>query len=345
MGNAPSQMALEIGQTPKLAELALRAPLPVEVHEALDSSTRAMFVGEGSSYHVALAAQELSRRYGLVADALSPVQYRVAEGGWRAMSTVTFCISQSGESKHTLAAARHARSTGGFVVAVTNSPSSSLARETDVTLNVGAGPETAVAATKTVSLSAITLALVIAAVVRDDALTAALGRMPRRLEEALAASVGVDLERFTYADAAEVIGSGPDAPVARETVLKLAEACEVRANAHDHSGVHHGPKALFRKLTPALLFVPHEYGLPLEWRQPVLESAAKLVPLGADVIAVGASPGDLPRARELLLSPTGHPSVDALVNLVAMQCLVEQLARWRGCDPDSPPTLSKVCLE
>jgi glucosamine--fructose-6-phosphate aminotransferase (isomerizing) len=95
--------------------------------------------------------------------------------------SIVVAISQSGRTPDVVEYVRAARRRGALTVALTNDPGSPLAEGSDVVVPLCAGPEEAIAATKTYSASIAALALLAAAVGGTDGEVAAGSRpAPRR---------------------------------------------------------------------------------------------------------------------------------------------------------------------
>lgn len=260
---------------------------------------------------------------------LPPSVFSIGEGV--AMTdALALLISQSGASDDLARSARGVREQGGRVLALTNVPGSAVEAEADATLSIGAGPERAVPATKTVIGSIGAGAAVLAAfapayrAALEQGATGLLGigRMDwperARIEAALAASSHI-----------YVIGRGTGFGAAQEIALKLKECCALHAESYSASEVLHGPLQLATKAMTALVL---DTGQP-ETRSGIDLAADRLAAAGAQVFRL-----DLTALTGVPLAPAA-----AAAGLLHLSYpIVLSVALGLGLNPDSPNALSKV---
>jgi glucosamine--fructose-6-phosphate aminotransferase (isomerizing) len=252
-------------------------------------------------------------------------------------------LSQSGETPDVLDYLERARARGGFTIGVTNEPGSSLAGAAEVVLPLAAGPELAVAATKTYVNQVAALALlagfaagrgaeVVEGIRRTaDLLDELLPVLERRVSE-LAVSLAFIGRMF-------VIGRGPEFATAREISLKLLETCRVAAEPLTATDLVHGPVAAIDAFFPVWTIASADESLPA-----VREAAARARAAGAVLIASGTAAHEIEAEHYL---PVPSPPLSLLAPLLSVapgQLLAWALAQARGLDPDRPSGLSKVTL-
>ena len=242
-------------------------------------------------------------------------------------------VSQSGESPDLIALQKAAKAGGAFTLAVVNAPQSPIARAADLVLDLGAGPERSVAATKSFIASAAALAAAVAALTGDDTLARGLDTLPAALDAAPDAPA--DAVR-TLADAAHVycVGRGPSLAIASEAALKFKEVAAVHAEPFSLAEVMHGPLALVGRGFPVIGFVPDDAGT-----RHAHDALSRLDSIGADLLTFSnaALPG-----TPVKLPQTGAPALDVLVGILPLYRLVHAVALARGRDPEAPPHLAKV---
>ncbi|MGB7854784.1 MAG: SIS domain-containing protein, partial [Pseudolabrys sp.] len=205
-------MALETAEIPTAAgRLLARADLFASIAERIErAKPRIMvFCGRGSSGHVGVYLRYLFEvRLGMLASAAAPsvvTAYRRPPDFRDALFVV---VSQSGRSPDVIDATQMARKFGALTLAIVNDENSPAAAASELVLPIGAGAERSVAATKTVALSMIAGAQLVAALARDDDLSGGLRNLPRRLSGALACDWSPWAERAAGAAAAFVVGRG-----------------------------------------------------------------------------------------------------------------------------------------
>jgi glutamine---fructose-6-phosphate transaminase (isomerizing) len=238
-------------------------------------------------------------------------------------------VSQSGQSPDIVALQDAARKAGALTVALVNAEESPVARAADICLNLDAGPELSVAATKSFIVSLVAGASIVARWLGHKELLAAIAALPDHL--ALAAKIdwpeAVDLARD--AQSLYVLGRGPALPIAMETALKLKETCAIHAEAHSIAEIMHGPLELLGEGFPVLAYSPED-----ESRQSARSSLAALRNTGARVVV--AETGGLPYAR------AGNSLLDPISMIQTAYRFIEAAAIARGRDPDRPRLLKKI---
>jgi glucosamine--fructose-6-phosphate aminotransferase (isomerizing) len=203
-----------------------------------------------------------------------------------------------------------------------------------------AGPERAVAATKTYSASLGALAMLSAALEGDASRWAALERVPALVAAAIEANAALEekVARYRYAEHFVVVGRGFNYSTAFEVALKLKETSYLVAEPYSPADLLHGPMAMIDRGFPALVIAPS--GRVLADLASLID---KLDERRAEVVAVSDDAGVLGRARVGMPLPSGIPEwLSPLVAVVPGQLWAVALARTRGLDPDRPRGLSKI---
>jgi len=318
-----NMLAVNAGQFARLAERLseLRPPAVVTI-------------ARGSSDHAATFFKYLCEiKLGIPVASLGPSLATLYHAPLRMQGLASFAISQSGASPDLVALQEAVRGAGALTIAAVNVAASPLAKASEVSLDLGAGPELSVAATKSFIASAALGAALVAHWARDAELLAALARLPARIEEALACDWSAAAAALAEAQSLYVIGRGPGLAMAGEAALKLKEMCGLHAEAYSAAELLHGPVALAGTDFPALVFAGSGGD-----RSP-LELAARLAEEGVKVfLAGGAAKG----AVSLPVARADHPLTDHIAVIASFYVFAEALARRRGFDPDRPPRLKKV---
>jgi glucosamine--fructose-6-phosphate aminotransferase (isomerizing) len=313
------------------AEVARRRPRSV------------MFVGRGTSDHAALYGAYLTEiRLGLPVASASPSAITLYGARPDFTDTLVIGVSQSGGSPDLTGVLRVARETGGLTVAVTNNPGSPLAQAAELVVDVAAGHERAVAATKSYTAELLALLLLIEGVRAGDgrlppAERAALDRLPGLAEQALADPTPDALaQRYRFASRLVTTGRGYAYPTAREAALKLMETSYLPALAFSGADLLHGPLAMTDPDVPVLAVVGDGPG-----GRSMREVVDRLAERRADVVTIGAA--DVPGAAGRLPVPAvADERHSALLDILPLQRLALALALARGADPDAPRGLTKV---
>jgi glucosamine--fructose-6-phosphate aminotransferase (isomerizing) len=307
----------------------------------------AVLAARGTSDHAALYAKYLLEiRLGLACGLASPSTL----AGYGARPDLTdvlwIVVSQSGGSPDLVESTAIARECGALTVAVTNAPESRLAAAAELAVDVHAGPERAVAATKSYTSQLLALYLLVDAVAGGDAATART--LPERVGTVLDAerargAVHACAQRYRFVERLVTTGRGYAYPTAREAALKLMETSYLSAHAFSAADLLHGPLAMIDADRPVIAVAPDGVGaVALE---PVLD---RLHEREADVLLVAdervvARWGGKRSTVELAL-PAVAEEVAPIVQIVPLQLLAHDMAVARGHDPDAPRGLAKVTL-
>ncbi|HTZ43550.1 MAG TPA: SIS domain-containing protein [Jatrophihabitans sp.] len=321
-------MAAEIAEQPAvLARLLADGAAEIALLRARIDAFRprmVLIVARGTSDHAALYAKYLVEvRRQLPAGLVSPSTLTLYGARPDLAGVLFLAISQSGGSPDLVGSVEAARSGGALTVAVTNSAASALATAAEHHVDIRAGVERAVAATKTYTAELLALYLLLCG---GDA-----AAVPEVAERTLAGAPAAyaAAERYRPVQRLVTIGRGYSYPTAREAALKLMETSYLSAQAFSGADLLHGPFAMIGPEVPAIaVATPGVGGTAM---QPVL---ARLAEAGADVLRVGA---DLP-VEVAGLAEELHP----ILEILPLQQLAWRLALDRGGDPDRPRGLSKV---
>lgn len=292
-------------------------------------------VARGSSDHAAAFlkyATELTA--GLAVASIGPSVASIYRAPLKLAGSACLAISQSGKSPDIVAMAQAARKAGALTVAITNTAGSPLAVACDHAIDILAGVEKSVAATKTFVNSAVAGLALMAHCTKDDVLHAALAQLPVHLRKAVDYD-WMDLAGvLSQGNSLFILGRGPSFAIANEAALKFKETCAMHAEAYSAAEVMHGPLALVRPGFPVLALAAHDAA-----EASMAEIADTLAAKQARVFITSALAG---KAARLPHVATGHPLTDPLVLIASFYAFVEAFARHRGLNPDEPPNLRKV---
>jgi glutamine---fructose-6-phosphate transaminase (isomerizing) len=343
-----SQFLAEIREQPEaLVRLVEQKAAFAEVAATMRArtSTLVRLVGHGSSDNAAsygIYAFGLIPRWTALRDSITLTVYY--DSGPALGGSTVVGLSQSGRTPDVVEYVSRARADGAFTVALTNDAGSELAQAADAVLPLCAGPERAVAATKTYSNQVAALALLAAHVAgRGDEYAAALhataallaAELPR-LEQAVA-PLAVP---FSYTGRMFVIGRGPEYATAREVALKLLETCRVAAEPLTATDLAHGPIAALDSLFPVWAIAADDATLAA-----VTEAAERIRSAGATLVASGTAAAAVGSADYALPVPTPPlPLLTPILSVVPGQLFALALAKAKGLDPDEPRGLTKVTL-
>ena len=318
--------------------------------ETLRNVDRVEVVACGSAFYASLvAAAAIQDWTGLPARATVGSEFRYSPPPLDAR-TLVIAVTQSGETADTIAPIRHARAQGCPIIAVTNTVGSAITREADAVVFLQAGPEIAVAASKTFVTQVTTLVIVAAAIAgfrgRLDAaqeleLVDALHALPAAAQRAIDAAV-IDADalarRYVNSRGFMFVGRGYTYPAALEGALKLKEISYVHAEGYAAGELKHGPISLLDAECP-LVAVATRSSVYDKLISNVMEGRAR----DAKVIAV-ATEGDPQIERfadDVRWVPDTLEALSPVLAVIPLQLFAYHMAVARGTDVDQPRNLAK----
>lgn len=325
--HAGRHMRAEIAQAPGVfaATLRQRVDLP-----DLSGLTAFYTVARGSSDAAAnILSYEFMRETGLPMTSLPPSVFSLGKGVALRGSAV-MVVSQSGASEDLVRSAKGAGAAGARVIAIVNAPNSPVQAVADVAVTIGAGPELAVPATKSV-VGAIAAGMALLGGLEPDYATRAAASADEIIAMAgkVLPQTPALLAALLRASHVFVIGRDTGYGAAQELALKLKECCALHAEAYSSSEVLHGPLQLVTN--PLLILI-------LDTEQADVQDS-----LNTAEARFRQAGGTVFRLRPSDAGATGLPPAAAAAALLILTYpLALQTALSLGHDPDHPETLSKV---
>ena len=310
---------------------------------------RVELVACGTAYYASLVGANLLQAWaGLPARSTVGSEFRYSPPPLDAR-TLVIAVTQSGETADTIAPIRLARERGCPVIAITNTVGSAITREADAVLFLQAGPEIAVAASKTF-VTQVALLVMLAATIgrvrgtlpldREIEVGAALRALPELAQRAIDRAHGAaDMaRRYVNSRGFMFVGRGVTYPAALEGALKLKEVSYVHAEGYAAGELKHGPISLLDAEVP-LVAVATRSSTYDKLISNVMEGRAR----DARVIAV-ATEGDPQIERfadDVLWVPDTHEALSPILAVIPLQFFAYYTAVARGTDVDQPRNLAK----
>ena len=310
---------------------------------------KVFIVAAGSSYHSGLIGKYAIERWcrlPVEVEMSSEFRYRdpVLD-----RHTLVIAISQSGETADTLEAVRHAREQRAWVLTISNTVGSSMARESDAAFYTRGGPEVAVASTKAVmtQLAAVYLVGLYLAQVRgtrdEDEVRSHfrdLATIPALIEDVLGRMDGVRKLARELSDQDRVLFLGRHVgyPMALEGALKLKELAYISAEGMPAGEIKHGPIALIDKGTPVVVLATRHALQPK-----LVTNVQEIRARGARTVVIATDGDDsaTPYADHLIRLPDTKSLLSPMLTLVPLQVFAAEFAMARGLDVDQPRNLAK----
>ena len=341
-----SVLRAEIAEQPEVLRRLLRDGTSdvSRVAESLRAHPPRLVViaARGSSDNAARYAQYLFGAYNrLVVSLATPSLFTRYHAAPQMDGALVVGVSQSGESPDLVAVVAEGRRQGCQTLAITNVAGSPLAKAAHHVIELRAGPERSIAATKTYTAQLTALAMLSTELAQDETRRRELARVP----EFVASAAGVDdaivvaaAETLRGAGHGVVLGRGFNFSTAFELALKAKELAHVAVEPYSSADFQHGPIALIE--TGFAAIVINVAGAV----------SGEVDVLLADISGRGARPVVLSNLRsslDLAAAPIALPAdmpewVSPIAAIVPGQLLAFHLSRIRGRDPDSPRGLKKV---
>ena len=304
----------------------------------------------GTAYHAGMVAKYAIEKWAKV-----PVDVEIAsEYRYRDpivdKDSLVIAISQSGETMDLLMAVRHAKAAGARVLAVCNTNSSTIPRESDAVLYTHAGPEIAVASTKAfltqivaVYLIGLKLAQVRGALTdaQVKGLYTEMLELPGQVEQILETIEPLrELTRkFVKNNTVLFLGRGIEYPVALEGALKLKELAYIHAEGFAGGELKHGPIALIEEGTAVIAILPTKDEHALD--EKMLSNIQEVKARGARVVVIAPEGAEVIGAEHIIRIPVASPLFQPVLATVPLQVFAYEIAVARGADVDQPRNLAK----
>lgn len=270
----------------------------------------------------------------------TPSLYTIYKKPPRFGNTLALGISQSGRSPDIVAVLAEARRQGVLTASLTNYPNSDLAHVSDYVIDLHAGEEKSIAATKTYTSELAAIAMLSASLAADRGMFADLEKLPHQVDQTLrmGAEISHNTQRYRYMQTCVVIGRGYNYATAFEIALKLKELTYTMVEPYSSADFLHGPLAMIDPGFPVLVIAPS--GAMLAEMNEFIEL---LNQRQAEVIAISDDQQTLNASQIPLRLPVSVPEwLSPLTSVIPGQLFALYLAATRGIDPDHPRSLRKV---
>jgi len=249
-------------------------------------------------------------------------------------------ISQSGKSPDIVSVLKEGNKQGALTAAITNHPESDLAKEADIVLDLQAGEELSLAATKTYTAQLTSIAFLSNELSRSSQFKNDLHALPDKISEIFEKEPHVDnlAERYRYMEHCVTIGRGFNYASAFEFSLKMKELTYTIAEPYSSADFLHGPVAMVDRGFPTFVIAP-DGKMNAEMKTMIEKVQSQM----AEVILISNNPQLLRMAEHTMELPTGIPEwLSPISAILPAQMFAMYLAQTRGIDVDNPRGLSKI---
>ena len=317
--------------------------------EDVQNVRRIRIIGCGTAYHAGLLGkkyfQELAK---IPVEAEIASEFRYSDYTFEE-GEVLFIISQSGETADSIAAMRMAKQAGIRTVAVCNVIGSTIAREADEVLFTYAGPEIAVAATKSyltqvtvLFLAALRLGELRGKVTPEvySSLLSQLSAIPASMDKLIDAREEIQYYASREFSSKHVffIGRGIDSALALEAALKLKEVSYIHSEAYAAGELKHGTIALIEQGTLVVALATQKH-LAAKTASNIEEVRVR----GANVLAItnGEMPDVDAHCSKVWRIPETNELLAPFCAVIPLQLFAYYMAVQKGCPVDKPRNLAK----
>jgi len=317
----------------------IREALAADVSGAvalLSNQQNITVVACGTSYYAGLVFKQLLQsRAGVNCDVIIGSEFSYVRTG---KERVVVAISQSGETADTLSAVRLAKKSGAKIIGITNVTGSSLWREADACVNIAAGPEIAVVATKSFTCQLAALSKIALTLPGSKDGLASLADSSEAIEQILSRSGEIEklAEKLVRHKDFFFIGRSLSFPSALEGALKLKEITYLHAEAYAAGELKHGPLSLLQKDVVVVVLAPSGISLPK-----TISNMSECRARDALLVAFSDSDEAIGKSALTFRMPIVPELAIPIVYAVPLQLLSYYMAVALKRDPDKPRNLAK----
>ena len=336
-------LAAEMREQPAIVERLLGGQRPLLAQIAREARAHdlawVLIAARGSSDNAARYAQHVfGRLCGLPVALASPSLSTLYDAPLRFEGALVLGISQSGQSPDVCTVLERARAQGRPTVAITNAPGSPLAGTADATVDLGAGAERSVAATKTYTASLAALAALAVEIAGDETPREQLAAVAEAMQRQLEHGIGDAPRVLEGADRCAVAGRGPNYATAFEAALKIKELTAIAAEPYSPADLMHGPVAVLGPASPLLALAVEGPALGS-----VMDAVGEARRRGARCLLLSDCAEGPRGGNEALVPLVQVPEwLSPMVAVLPAQALAAELAGARGVNVDAPFGLRKV---
>jgi glutamine---fructose-6-phosphate transaminase (isomerizing) len=249
-------------------------------------------------------------------------------------------ISQSGKSPDIVSVLEEGKQQNCLTLAITNQPTSPLAQVSDFVIDLKAGPEKAVAATKTYTSELMAVAMLSAALSSNKKAWTELAKVSGWMKQALKQSdfISQAAQRYRFIDQTVVLGRGFNYATAFEWALKMKELTYIIAEPYSSADFAHGPIAMMVSGYP--VFAVASKGKVFD---SMLEMLKRLRELSAELVVISNDKRALSLAQVPLTIPNDIPEwLSPLVSILPAQLFAYHLTVAKGYNTEQPRSIHKV---
>jgi len=296
--------------------------------ELMSKSKRIVFVASGSSYHASLFGAYFLTKAGIEAHTVIASEFRTFT--LLDKNTLVIAVSQSGETMDVIEALHGIKALGVKIASLVNTPYSTVQRMSNISINIMAGQEVCVAATKTFTNQVILLAYIAHMFGYDFN----IDNIPEKMKSVFEQEDQIKQLAKKLKDRKDIyiIGRGYTYPVARETALKLKEISYIHAEGMMAGELKHGTLALIEQGVPVISLIPKDDNA-------ILSNTKEIETREGHIIAITNNP-DVDYPDKFIIKTDYELHFCILSNMIG-QLLTYYIAKEKELPIDRPRNLAK----
>ncbi|MEM7819687.1 MAG: glutamine--fructose-6-phosphate transaminase (isomerizing) [Candidatus Aenigmatarchaeota archaeon] len=328
-------MIKEIYEEPIVAERLLQSLRTTqknkieELKTMIINSKKIIFVASGTSYHASLLGVYFLHKVGLEAQAIIASEFMDFANFDE--NTLVIAISQSGETMDVINALKIAKQKNAKIASIVNVPYSTVQRMSNLSIEILAGQEICVAATK----SFVNQVILLLYLAKEFGLDVKLDKISDEIKLILKQENKIKklAEELKNKNDIYIIGRGLSYPVAREIALKLKEISYIHAEGMMGGELKHGTLALIENGTPVIALINGNHH--------IVSNINEAMARGAEIFAI-TNNGNVKYKKQIKIK-TEHDGSFSILATIVGQLLTYYIARERGLPVDKPRNLAKSC--
>ena len=305
-----------------------------KIAKFLNTDKSIYITGSGSSYNSALIAKQIFSKYGKIK--MEPIISSELQFSPDSIddNSILIAISQSGESADVLDAVKIAKEKNCKIFSIVNLSTSTLVRESDISVGMNCGPEIGVAATKSFTSQLVILNKILQKSVIDYQIN--FKKISDNISEILENTKQIQKIASELKDISDiyVLGRGLNFPIASEAALKLKELTYIHAEGIPGGELKHGPLALMDSNVYVIIINPSD-----STYTDTLTSAREIKARGAKIIGISDIQSDI--YDHWIQIPKTDEASYPITEIIPIQLLAYYAAVEKETDPDYPRNLAK----
>ncbi|MHA1860443.1 MAG: SIS domain-containing protein [Candidatus Asgardarchaeia archaeon] len=319
----------------------------MEIADKIESlkTNHIILTGHGTSLNAAKIFEFLMDRHSSYFTKATLPERIVSYDGITRKRGILISVSQSGETPSVVRATELLKKKGFYTIGVTNREESTLSKITDVNIDIKAGPELAVAATKTYTSTLAAFYLIFFELMESEGRSLNFRKQLEEIPKVMDKVLSWEDKYKSFAtyikdwDILPIVGVGINSITSSEASLKFKETCYIFSEGFNFAEFFHGPLALLREGLPIILFLHSEH---------ISEDTdgliGKVLKTGARPIIISNKMVEIEGCDLINLEFELSEDLTPPIFILPIHMLAYYTSTLRGINPDSPRHIGKVTM-